>query len=185
MSTDGGELSLVLEVKPMTSGHIFKQQPDSMSLIEQVQAHVILKKLEDALKSRLGELRTPLMSIVETKGGPRKTKAGVDTGNKEYLVEGSHVVVEHRKSKMPDGEGLKKLLATKNIKPEECFDTVKHVELNASKLNFLVETGKLTKDEVEKLCPELLALRIYASKPLKEAVASLGMAKDDDAALTE
>jgi hypothetical protein len=143
-STDGGELALVAEVKPMTTGHIFKQKPDAMSVIEQVQAHVILKGLEGAMEARLKELRAPLMGLVEMKGALKKMKDGKETANKVYMVEGSQVVVEHRKGKMPDSEELKKLLAAKNIKSEECFDTVKHVELNASKLNFLIETGKLT-----------------------------------------
>ena len=122
------------------------------------------------MKTRLEELREPLMAVTEASG------EATETGNREHDVDGSRVVVEHRKSKMPDSDKVTKLLQEKNIPLMEAFDEVKSLQLNPSKLDFLVQTGKLTKEQLSALCGETLALRVYPSKFLKEAVGSLGFA---------
>lgn len=171
-------ITALAEITPIASGTVMKASPESMSLVEQVQAHVILKKMEDALDSRLKELKAPLMAVAEAQGHQ-------DEGSttKKLQVDGSTITVEHRKSKTPDPEGLKALLASKQVAVSEAFDEVKSLQLNPSKVEYLVQIGKLTRDEVAALCAESTALRIYPSKQLKEAVASLGFEKS--AALTE
>jgi hypothetical protein len=163
-----GSLTLLSEVTPIATGKLMKGPPENLSLVEQVQAHTVLKKVESAVKSRLEELRVPLMAVTESQG------AKSDTGNMEFDVDGSRTVVEHRKSKLPNAEGVTKLLLENKIPISEAFDEVKVLQLNASKLDFLVATGKLTTEQLEKLREEQLALRVYPSKFLKDAVASLG-----------
>jgi len=163
-----GSLTLLSEVTPIATGKLMKEAPEKLSLVEQVQVHAVLKKVESAVKSRLEEIREPLMAVSEAKGEKS------DTGNMELDVDGSRVVVEHRKSKLPSAEGVTKLLLESKIPILEAFDEVKSLQLNASKLDFLVATGKLTKEQLEALCGETLALRVYPSKFLKDAVASLG-----------
>jgi hypothetical protein len=163
-----GSLVVLTEVTPIASGKLMNEHTGKLSLIEQVQAHCVLKKVGEAVESRLKELREPLMAITEASGEE------TETGNKEQDVDGSRVVVEHRKSKMPDSDKVTKLLQEKNIPLMEAFDEVKSLQLNPSKLDFLVQTGKLTKEQLAALCGETLALRVYPSKFLKEAVGSLG-----------
>lgn len=165
-----GSLTLLSEVTPIASGKLMKEAPEKLSLVEQVQVHCVLKKVGDAVKTRLDEIREPLMAVTE-KNGEKS-----ETGNMEFDVDGSRVVVEHRKSKLPSAEGVTKLLLENKIAISEAFDEVKTLQLNASKLDFLVATGKLTKEQLEALCGETLALRVYPSKFLKEAVGSLGFA---------
>lgn len=162
-----GSLVLLTEVTPIASGKLMKEPTANLSLIEQVQAHCVLKKVGDAVKARLEELREPLMAVTEASGT-------LKAGNKEHDVDGSRVVVEHRKAKLPDSAGVTKLLQEKGISLTEAFDEVKSFQLNPSKLDFLVATGKVTKEQLEALCGEQLALRVYPSNFLKEAVGSLG-----------
>lgn len=165
-----GSLTLLSEVTPIASGKLMKEVPEKLSLVEQVQVHCVLKKVGDAVKTRLEEIREPLMAVTEAKG------TASETGNMEFDVDGSRVVVEHRKTKLPDSDKVTKLLQEKGIALSEAFDEVKTLQLNASKLDFLVQTGKLTKEQLAALCGETLALRVYPSKFLKEAVSSLGFA---------
>jgi len=163
-----GSLVVLTEVTPIASGMLMRGAIDKLSLVEQVQAHCVLKKVASAVEARLKEIREPLMAVAEASGET------TETGNKEHDVDGSRVVVEHRKSKMPDSDKVTKLLQEKNIPLMEAFDEVKSLQLNPSKLDFLVQTGKLTKEQLAVLCGEELALRVYPSKFLKDAVSSLG-----------
>jgi hypothetical protein len=164
-----GSLILLAEVTPIASGKLMKEPTDNLSLIEQTQAYCVLKKVGEAVEGRIKELREPLMAVAEASG------VVTDTGNKEHDVDGSRVVVEHRKSKLPDSTAVTKLLQEKGIPLMEAFDEVKSLQLNPSKLDFLVQTGKLTAEQLTALCGETLALRVYPSKFLKEAVGSLGL----------
>lgn len=162
-------ITLLSEVTPIATGKLMKEAPEKLSLVEQVQAHCVLKRVEKAVEARLKELREPLMGIAESSGTLVE-----DSRNMALVVEGSRVVCEHRKDKLPNAAAVTKLLQENGIALSDAFDEVKSLQLNASKLSFLVQTGKLTEEQLSKLCEEELALRVYPSKFLKEAVASLG-----------
>lgn len=179
VAVSDSSITSLAEVTPISTGKILKAPPETMSLVEQVQAHVILKKLEDALDGRIKELKEPLMAVAEAQG----TCAEGST-TKKYVVDGNTISVEHRKSKTPDPEKFKNFLLSKHLDIMEAFDEVKTLQLNPSKVEYLVQTGKLSKDEVAAFCNETTALRVYPSKDLKEAVNSLGF-KSADKSLTE
>ena len=163
------DASLTSEIIPFASSRILSEKPEGMTLIEQVQAHVILKKIGEIVESRVKELREPLMTLAEAKGEVS------ESGTRKFGVAGSSLCVEYRNAKEPEGEGLKKLLASKDIDLMEVFEEVKALQLNASKLNYLVETGKITKEELAPLCKGTKAFRIYPSSALKEAVEELSV----------
>lgn len=168
MTPPAGTLAILSEVTPIASGKLMHESTSNLSLVEQVQIHCILKKVATAVESRLKEVRDPLMSVAESTG------SSTENGHKELDVDGSRVVCEHRKSKLPSDEGVRQLLKEANIPLLEAFDEVKTLQLNASKLDFLVQTGKLTKEQLEKHIGETQALQVYPSKFLKDAVKSIG-----------
>jgi len=174
-------LAHLSEVTPVISSHLMQAAPEHMSVTEQVQAYAILKKIGGAVESRLKELRDPLMGLAEAKGTVDKA-----SGTKEYDVDGSLVTVQHRKPSIPAKDPLKALLLTHKLDIMDCFDEVKTLEVNASKLNFLVETGKLTKEEVQALldADDKPALVVVPSPMIKEALSVLSLKKAGKA-LTE
>lgn len=163
-----GSLAILAEVTPIASGKLMHESTEKLSLIEQVQVHCILKKVESAVKGRLAEIHDPLKSVAEATG------SSTEGGHKELDVDGSRVVVEHRKSKLPSDEGVRKLLKEANLPLTDAFDEVKTLQLNASKLDYLVQTGKLKKEQLDEYIGETLALKVVPSKFLKEAVGSIG-----------
>ena len=135
---------------------------EALSLHEQVQAHVVITALAEASEARLSALKASLMIYTGAKGALTG-----DNGTRALEIEGSKVTVEHRTGKMPDLDGMIALLATKGIAVGEATDVVSTLVLNPSKVEFLVQTGKVTQAEVDSLRPRVPALRIYASKALK------------------
>lgn len=168
MTPPAGTLAILSEVTPIASGKLMHEATANLSLVEQVQVHCILKKVKTAVEGRLAEIHEPLMSLAESTGAPN------ENGHKELDVDGSRVVVEHRKAKLPSDDGVRKLLKDANIPLTEAFDEVKSMVLNASKLDFLVQTGKLTKEALDALRSDTPALQVYPSKFLKDAVKSVG-----------
>jgi hypothetical protein len=175
---DHSEATFIIEVAPLTSTRILQEDPTKLSLLEQVQSHVILNKLGKAIEARLKTLRIPLIAVTKANG-----KSSEDSSTIKYVVDGSSVCVERRKKNEPDPTKLQALLVERKLDIHEAFDDVTVLQLNMSKLSYLVQTGKLKEEEVQQICAEIPALRIYPSKALKEAVASLNLAsKTEDEA---
>lgn len=177
--SDTPESTFIAEVAPLTSTRILHEASDNLTLWEQVQSHVILKQLGAAIEARLKTLRNPLMAIVQSKGEIN------DKGTKKYVVEGTSICLESRKANEPDPTLLTALLKEKSIDIHEAFDDVTVLQLNPSKLDYLVQTGKLKPQDVQALCKEIPALRIYPSKALKASVESLklvGKTKEEEEA---
>jgi hypothetical protein len=70
----------------------------------------------------------------------------------------------------PDEEGLKQLLRSKGISLTEGFDEVTVYSYNPSKVDFLVESGKLTRSEVDALRKVTYTIECEASDELAKYV---------------
>jgi hypothetical protein len=161
--------TLALETKAISSGRILSEPIEKLSLVEQVQSHVLLKCVGGAIEARLKLLRDPLMAVVTAKGDIVGEK-----GMKKLTVGGSSVCVESRRSSAPDENKARTLLLAKGISLTEVFDEVKTLVFNPSKLDYLVQTGKVTKEEVAALIPPATpALRVYPSKELEALTEAL------------
>ena len=174
------EVASLVEIKPFTSGRVLTETPEKLSLVEQIQAHVLLKKVKDAVETRLADLRVPLMAVAQANGEVVSEK-----GTKKYVVDGNSVCVEYRKANAPAEDKVREMLTAKGIPLTEVFDEVKVLSFNPSKLDYLVQTGKVSQADFEAAIPAPSpALRIYPSKELKSAVEALGLKskpKEEDA----
>jgi myosin heavy subunit len=165
MSTNEPKSEIVPEIRALTMGRIFRDPPLELSVKEQVLVHALLKFLEDQVKSRQKVIKDPLISIAESQGS--STESGK---SKQLEVDGSKVTCEYRTSSLPEEKAFRVLLAQKNIPLEEAFTEVKTLQMDPSKIEYLVQTGKVTEQEVSALKSQTKALRIYPSKALEETI---------------
>jgi len=154
---------------------IFNAPIEKLSTQQITGAWLLVDMMSDVTKDRKEALRAALLEEAE--------KRGVTTEKGHYVLEvdGSEVIREKREGKTPDEKGVKALLEKYHLARTECFDEVVHVELNLSKLESLVETGKLPKSEVDALKKTTWALKVKpddeTEKDLDNIRAGLGKEK--------
>ena len=164
--------AILADATSMAKSKLFTEDVTALSLNDMVQSHILLKALASAIEARLTEFKGPLKGFVELKGAKN------DKGTQTLLVEGSSVSIEHKRASLPDDSKLRELLALKEISITDGFDEVKTLNVNPSKVDFLIQTGKLKADEVDAIVPHLTpALKIKASPDLQEKLIGLGLKK--------
>jgi len=129
-----------------------------------VEAWIILKYTQDQIDKRVKELRTVLLARANEFG--RTT----DNGGQKLRVEGSTVVREQRKASLPDEEKLRALLEDHDLAPDQAFTQVTKVVMDASKVQNLVDLGKLPKVDVESAKKIVWALRVKEDPDLLDAL---------------
>lgn len=154
-------------IKPVTKGEVSTKPVEELSATEAVVAFKVLDFIEKEIEPRKKALRAMLLGWVETHA-TKTTK----TGSQVADLGGFSLTREKRRASEPEAEGLKKLLAEGGLKLEDAFDEVKVLQLNPSKLAFLVETGKLKIDAVEALHAIQWALKVREPKSVKEVLTS-------------
>jgi len=144
--------------KAFLNGPVMQKAITSMSIEEIAHAYYLLHGMEKAMKVRKEELRQQLLPYIE-KHGKHSVKGGY-----YVILEGLNVLRETRRESAPDLVGLKKMLLSKGLKVEDCFDAVQTLQFNPTKLAFLTETGKLDENEVEDLHKLTAALKVRPAK---------------------
>ena len=131
--------------------------------IEDLVEHwVLLKFLKEAAEDRMKGLRNELLSRAETYGADTKK------GGSKLTIEGSLVLRERRQAALPDEKKLRKLLDDRGIAPDKAFSKVTKVVMDASKVQALVDLGKLPADKVEAMRKVTWALRVKESFDLSD-----------------
>jgi hypothetical protein len=153
-------------VKPLTQGEVVATPIEKMSPADLVLAFRVLDFIEKQVKTRKAALRDALLGYADTFGVEDKK------GSKHAQLDGSKITKEKRISTDPNADGLKTLLTAAQLGLSEAFDEVKTLQVNPSKVAFLVETGKLKDSEVAALHAVTWALKVAESKALKETFAS-------------
>lgn len=146
---------------PLLSNLAFHVNPESLPSPLQTVAWCILDLLEKVAKERKEVFRECLME--------RAVEEGALTEKGGYTLEIEHTEVrrEKRVSKLPEDEPLRELLAKSGIPYTEVFDEVKTLQINPSKLDFLVKTGRLSQTDVEACHPVTYALCVKPSEEIK------------------
>lgn len=155
------------EYLPFIRGTMLQGDLAGLSLADIVQAFVTLKDaLEGLPKERLGELRAYLLKHAESFGEDN------GKGGQRLSVEGSTVTREKRTAKTLDTDTVLNLAADHGLQPTDVCDevTTKSLVVNPSKLDFLVQTGKLDKAAVEGLYTVSWALKVVGSEELTGAL---------------
>lgn len=155
------------EYTPFIRGTMLQGDLAGLSLADIVQAFVTLKDVLEGLpKERLGELRSYLLKHAESFGEDN------GKGGQRLSVEGATVTREKRTAKTLDVDTVLNLATDHGLQPTDVCDevTTKSLIVNPSKLDFLVQTGKLDKAAVEGLYAVSWALKVVGSEELTGAL---------------
>jgi len=162
MAGDNSEKLSLLEIVSGTD-LLFAKDVDSMSREQSVGAWTVLDLLEKVSKDRKELNRLNLLEISK-EGEPN------EDGSRSVEIDGTTIVAEARTPEFPDEKLLKAILKSKGLPLDSCFDQVTAYQLNPHKLDFLVDQGKVTKEEVDSCRKTTYALKV---KPNKETKAKL------------
>jgi hypothetical protein len=147
--------------------HLLRQNPQDVPLGDSVTAYAVLDHFEKAFEARKKLLRPHILAQAETHGDPN------DKGGSALVVGEEQVVRERRRSSEPNSDKLRALLETRGVPLLECFDEVRSVQLNPSRLQYLIDIGKLKQDEVDALRDETFALRVRPGPTLRYLLSSV------------
>lgn len=150
------------EIEPLGQGTMMTVDPTTCAVADVVVAYASINFLEKVIEKRKAELKPHLLSQAQTHGQV------TEKGHSVLELEDAKVTRERKLSAGPDEDKLKRLLETYGLSLIDCFDEVKKVVLNPSKLQYLVDVGKLKGAEVEALRTESFALRVEPGPELKE-----------------
>jgi len=134
---------------------------DEMSDEEATGAWLFLDLMESLSKGRKEELRQRMFERLEEIGSPD------ENGTITAKIDGTTVVKEKRTAKLPDPKVVEKLLMDAEMNISEAFDTKTSWEMNSSKVDFLVQGGKLSKEALDKSKKVSYALKIRPSGSMK------------------
>lgn len=140
------------EVQPLSSGEVLHAPVDKMTVGERMFSHPIVKWMIAKLTEREKELNARLKEDVKQVGIEN------DKGHKRFEHEGFVATVEKRLGKAPDEDGVKELLVKAGIDPDSVYDEVKVKQFNPSKLDQLVQVGKIKQADVDALKKTTYAL---------------------------
>lgn len=164
------------EIEPLGHGAALHTDPKTVPLADVVVAYAVLNHVSKVIEARKKDLNPHLMKQAEAHG------ALLEKGHRMLEVGQEKLTRERKLSAGPNEDKLKLLLETKKIDMAEVFDEVKQVVLNPSKLEYLVQVGKLKAEEVEALRDESFALKVEAGPELKELLIEACKALEEDEA---
>jgi hypothetical protein len=141
---------------------LFKGDLVNLSSQSLAEAHAAIGKLETEAKERKDAIKTILAERAEKSGTP----VG-DKGAKEIPAGDFKVVRERKTASLPDANKLKAMLTEKGIPTKQAFDETIILELNPSKVQYLIDTGKLDKEAVEALRSTSFSVRVTVPKEVK------------------
>lgn len=148
------------EIRPLSSGEVLHLDIDKLSMEDRLQAYAIVQWMLEKLKGRRESLNERL------KEDTRQVGATNDKGHVRFSHSGTVSTVEKRVAKTPDEKELNKLLTANKIDVDSVYDTVQAQQLNLSKVNKLVELGKLKQADVDGLFKVTFALTVDPSEAL-------------------
>lgn len=149
-------------VLPFLSSRMMQAPVADLSMEEIAEIVALTRSLKKAVENREPSLRAALLKEAE-RVGVKNEKGGYTA-----FVGGMEVRKSVRQAVEPDEDGLLALLKEKNIPTGEAFDEVKNLQLNPTKVEFLVQTGKLTQAEVDKLRKTSDALSVEPATEMKQ-----------------
>jgi hypothetical protein len=162
------------ELSPFGQGRVMQADPREVPLTDVTVSYAVINHLQKVIGARKKQLKPHLMSQAETHGET------TDKGGSLLAVGEEKIVRERRLSSEPNEDKLRALLETNGLAILDCFDEVKSVKLNPSKLQYLIDIGKLKKEEVEGLRDEVFALKVDPGPELKELLLAACGAEPDD-----
>lgn len=151
---DDRETWLNEEALPLLRGKALTKDIGTMPLQEIADAWQLLESIKGKIEPRLKALRLELLKAAEDLGNP------TDKGGYSLLLGGAEIEKQKKTASIPDPDEVLSLLEDLEIASTEVFDEVKTLVYNPSKAQFLVETGKIPKEDLESKRKVSYALRV-------------------------
>lgn len=154
---------ILSELAPVGHGSLLNDSvyyAESPSFKETVEAYIALNALSKLIEARLTAIKVALHEAVESLGQTVE-------GNNVLEFEGHRLVRERRTSSAPDESKLRALLETRGVDLMSAFDAVQTLTLNPSKLQFLIDTGRLQREDVEALRKVTWAIKAEPNEALR------------------
>lgn len=161
MSTENDKSLDFSPISSLAENRLFSAPVDDLTDEEAAGAAAVLKFMDDLVKSRHSQIRDRLLERVEDIGEEYKD------GSYVADVNGIEVRKTKNQGKLPDEKVVKNLLNENGLSLTEAFDEVKKWEMNPSKVDHLVDGGKIPKKEVEKSKKVTYSLKVNPSGSLK------------------
>lgn len=159
MSSDDNKLSVFSE---MNIEKIFSGELEEFSDEQAATAWAMIDLLEKVIEDRKKELREALFSRAEKSG---KAK---ENGSLESSMGSVTVVKERRQGRLPDEEVVKACLKEAGLEYEDAFSAQMKWVMDPSKVDFLVQCGKLPAEKIEASKSVTYALKVKPNKEIKE-----------------
>jgi len=156
---------ILTELIPFTKGSCMAIDEDDLSAEDAAVAYRLVDAVEKLCKARKDKLKPRLHQFAETDG--KLTEKG---GHVLKLANGFETQREKRTSSDPDPNGIKNMLKDAGLGVDDAFTTIKVLQLDASKVKFLVESGKFNEDEVKALHNVTYALKVIEPKETKKLI---------------
>ena len=136
------------------SDPLFRVDPAEVETGTAIAAWAMLDTIAEMVEARKAQYRLELLARTEKEGVPTAK------GGQHMRVDDNEVIREKRQEKLPAETDFRLMLATKGIPFTEAFDEVKTLKMNPSKVDFLIETGRLSQVEVDELRKVSWALKV-------------------------
>lgn len=149
------------ELHPLLAGGAMTKPLRDMTDDEVIQAWTMLRFASSKIGDRLNEIREVLLEDAAEFG------SDTDKGGQRLYI-GRHLILrEKRVSKLPRQKDFKELLEKANLKNSEAFTKKTTTVLDASKIQNLINLGKLSEEDVEGLKKVTWALRVKPDEGLE------------------
>ncbi len=133
---------------------LFNAPVEDLSPQQKAEAWAVIDTFETVLSGRKGELREGLFTTVQEIGD--QTEAGHFIAN----IEGNEVKRERRQGKSPADKEFRALLKELSIPLTDCYSEETVYKLDMSKVNYLIDGGRLPAEKVEELKKVTYALKV-------------------------
>jgi len=150
----------LLKIENISLEDSFRSSLDSLDDDKLAGAWSMIDAIESVAKERKAALREELLRRVE--------KNGEEGKNGSYTVQLEHVKIlkEKRMAKLPDPKLVEKLVKEAGLEYDDAFTPKREWSLDPSKLDFLVQGGKLPGDQLEASKKITWALKVKPDKAL-------------------
>jgi hypothetical protein len=140
---------------------MFNIDPAELNPQQRTEAWATIDAMGAVFLARKEELRESLLEIVQEVGD--ETEAGHFVAN----IEGNEVKRERRQGKSPEDKAFRELLKSLSIPLTDCYTEETKYTLDPSKVQYLIDGGRLPEDKVHELKKVTFALRVKANSDLR------------------
>ena len=145
-------------------GVLFNGAIEKLEPVQAVVVWAMADLLSDVSTARKEELRLKLLDLAKKMG------AKTEKGHFVAEIDGNEVINEIRVPKLPAESYIRELFEKRGIPIAEGFTETKTYKMDPSKIDYLIDTGKLTKEEVEAGIKTVDALKVHPSPELKDVL---------------